>query len=176
MLEMTRDSSSGERVRGCGVGVAEGSCSWDCGCWEKDGSRSHDDQEVDEGAALVGCEFCAAVGAAAAAVVDCAARACRACCNHSSRVLSSTGHLASSPVVCAPAGPNPFMLDVLAVAVAVPAVVDSTALFPKAVASLRPTKTVSSRSVCIMRMGLLLSVSIPVMRLLMVRLDDDDSS
>ena len=75
MLEMTRDSSSGERVRGGGVRVAEGSCSWGCDGWEKDGSRNHDDQEVDEGVALVGCEFCAVPGAAAA-VVDCAARAC----------------------------------------------------------------------------------------------------
>jgi hypothetical protein len=145
MLETTRASSSCDFVRGVWVaGSVAG------GCREKEGSRSHDDQDE------VGCCGGSGIGlvvagrcgvAAVAADADCAARSrsCCACCSQSSRVLWSTGHFSSPP--CAASDPCSFML---AVAVA-GAPVSAVLLPPCAAASLRLTKTVSRRSVCIMR-------------------------
>lgn len=48
-----------------------------------------------------------------AAAASCAAFACFACCNHSSRVLWSTGHLSSLPAPACPA--ISFILIVLSV-------------------------------------------------------------
>ena len=137
MLEMTRDSSSCDFARGAGAGVDAGVSA--CVCREKEGRRSQDDQDEEDccgGAGVAACGSCGVAGAAPAAW---AARACWACCSQSSRVLSSTGHLAASPSGDAP--PRSFM-------VAVPVAV---LLFPCAVAPLRPTNTVSRRSVCMMR-------------------------
>lgn len=138
MVEMTRSSASCDGVL-TAVG-AVGPC--DSGCREKEGSRSHDDQEDADG-----CDGCgnAALGAwlpcaAAAGVVPAAAEAARACCIHTSRVLWSTGHFSSSPTF-AVSGPDPFML-------AAPAAAVPTALSPWAIPSLL-TRTVSSNSVCI---------------------------
>lgn len=137
MLDTTRFSPSCEGT-GAAVLVAEKLCSWGCGCREKEGNCSHDDQEEVDGCA--GSSAVLVAWALWIADVDggSAPRACCACCSHTSRVLWSTGHFASS-AACAPSDPNPFIS-----AVANPAL-------PRAAASLLPTRTVSRRSVCIMR-------------------------
>ena len=147
MLEMARSSPSCGVVRAAALG-AEGS--WGLDDWPKEGSRSHEDQDED-----VDC--CVGSGIVVLGVwlvLFCAADACelRACCNHISRVLWSTGHFSSSPP-CVAFTPKSFMFAAAAVVPSsgLATTVPLPALSPWFVPSLRLTRTVSSSSVCIMR-------------------------
>ena len=137
--ETVRASSRMDGFFGCEGGGGEGGAGAAV-CDEVNGSRRNHDDQLDGSVAAVvvvaasDCGTgCGGVGCAMLALlgsdVVCAARAC---CIHSSRVLWSTGHFSSAPA--AASEPGPFI----------------PALFPSSATSLL-TRTVSRRSLCIMR-------------------------